>query len=681
MATRAPDAAEARAQGRRTTAAAPARPAIENVRPAVQCGRYPIKRTLGESVTVTADAHADGHDALRVVLLWRREGEDGWHEEPMDALGNDAWRGAFPIRALEPHLYAVEAWPDRFASWRRDLARKARAGVHADVDLQAGAALVEEAARRSRGADARLLRASAAALRGEGSDGLAERVACALEKGLAALMERHPDRRGAARSRPELRVSVDRERARLGAWYEMFPRSCSPAPGRHGTFADCEARLGYVAAMGFDVVYLPPIHPIGRSHRKGRNNGLRAEPGDPGSPWAIGAREGGHTAIHPELGGLDDFRRLLARARELGMEVALDLAFQCAPDHPWVEQHPEWFIRRPDGSVQHAENPPKKYEDIYPLHFDGPDWRGLWDALLEVVLFWVAQGVRAFRVDNPHTKPYAFWEWLIAEVRRRHPEVFFLSEAFTRPKVLYHLARIGFSQSYTYFAWRNTKRELTEFMGELAGGELAEFFRPNLWPNTPDILPEPLQYGGRPAFAVRLLLAATLGASYGIYGPAFELAVGRGLRPGGEEYLDSEKYALRHWELDDPASLRELIARVNRIRRDHPALHSDRRLRFHHVDNDQLIAYSKTSEALDDVVVTVANLDPHHPQSGWLELPAAELGLPEHGGFQVHDLISDARYFWSGPRNYVRLDPACQPGHVFHVRRRVRSEHDFDYYL
>jgi starch synthase (maltosyl-transferring) len=474
---------------------------------------------------------------------------------------------------------------------------------------------------------------------------------------------------------------ADRERARFGAWYEMFPRSCAQEPGRHGTFRDCERRLDYVASMGFDVLYLPPIHPIGRTHRKGKNNDPVAAPGDVGSPWAIGAKEGGHKAVHPDLGTLEDFRRLVEKARERGLEVALDLAYQCSPDHPWVEEHPQWFRWRPDGRVQYAENPPKKYEDIYPIYFENESWKELWDELRSVVDFWIDQGVRIFRVDNPHTKPFRFWEWMIGEVKREHPEVVFLAEAFTRPRVMYQLAKLGFTQSYTYFAWRNTKRELTEYLRELTRTEVREYFRPNLWPNTPDILTEPLQYGGRAVFQARLVLAATLGASYGIYGPAFELGEARPRTPGSEEYLDSEKYELRHWDLGRADSLRSFVARVNRIRRENPALHANDRLRFHHIDNEQLIAYSKTSADLSSVVLAVVNLDPHHAHSGWLEIPVDELGLDPTQPYQAHDLLSDARYFWNGPRNFVRVDPAVVPAHVFRIRRKLRTERDFDYFL
>ncbi|MEZ5318286.1 MAG: alpha-1,4-glucan--maltose-1-phosphate maltosyltransferase [Vicinamibacterales bacterium] len=659
------------------TGPAPSRVAIENVRPRIECGRFPIKRTVGEPVVVTAEVHADGHDLLRADLRYRRAGAPEWSSVPMTPRGNDVWEGVFEVSMLAPCEYTVVAWPDRFRTWQRDLGRRADADQVTDVDLAIGAALVEAAAGRATGADQVLLATEADALR---TGPLAARVSRARLPGLTAIMDRYPDDRGAARHEPPLGVDVDRERARFSAWYELFPRSAGP-DGRHGTLADVAARLDGIAAMGFDIVYLPPIHPIGRVKRKGRNNQPEAGPEDVGSPWAIGAREGGHDAIHPDLGTLDDFRALVARARALDLEIALDLALQCAPDHPWVREHPAWFRSRPDGTIQYAENPPKKYEDIYPLDFETDDWRALWDAILAVVEFWVDQGVRVFRVDNPHTKPYAFWEWLIARVRQRTPEVFFLAEAFTRPKVMRRLARLGFSQSYTYFTWRNTRHELTEYLTELTTTDLADSFRPNFWPNTPDILPEPLQVGGRAAFALRVLLASTLGASYGIYGPAFEQLEARALRPGGEEYLDSEKYEIRDWPDDHPESLRELITRVNRIRRAHPALQSTGGLRFIPVDNEQLIAFAKHDADGRDTLIVVVNLDPHHAQSGWLDLPLDALGLADRESFQVHDLLGDARYFWSGARNYVALDPGAQPGHILAVRRRVRTERDFDYYL
>ena len=648
---------------------------IEAVTPQVDGGRFPIKRVTGEAVTVEADVFADGHDAVACALGFRRDEDRRWTEVPMTLVDNDRWRGAFAVGSPGRYRYTIRAWVDRWATWTRDLAKKADAGQDVSVDLQGGAGMVGRAAGRAGGDDRRALRRAAAEIRRGGAAG----VRAALADELAEAMARYPDRRHAVRYAAELPVVVDRERARFSAWYELFPRSTSDQPGRHGTFQDVEKRLAYVADLGFDVLYLPPIHPIGRTNRKGRNNATRAAAGDVGSPWAIGAEEGGHTAVHPDLGTIEDFDRVVERAEELGMEVALDLAYQCSADHPWLREHPEWFLHRADGTIAHAENPPKKYEDIYPLNFETEAWPELWQALRGVVEFWIGHGVRAFRVDNPHTKPFAFWEWMISTIKARHPEVIFLSEAFTRPKVMYRLAKVGFTQSYTYFAWRSTKWELEEYFGRDLP-RVREFFRPNLWPNTPDILTEPVQVGGRPAFMARLVLAATLGASYGIYGPPFELMERRPREPGSEEYLDSEKYAVRHWDLDHPDSLAELIARVNRARRENPALHTDRTLRFHDVDNDQLIAYSKRSADPPNVVVTVVNLDPIHTHSGWVHLPLAELGIdPEHP-YQLHDLITDARYVWQGDRGYVELDPQVVPAHVFRVRSRLRSEQDFEHF-
>jgi starch synthase (maltosyl-transferring) len=433
--------------------------------------------------------------------------------------------------------------------------------------------------------------------------------------------------------------------------------------------------------MGFDVLYLPPIHPIGRAFRKGRNNSTVAGPDDPGSPWAIGAAEGGHKAIHPELGTLEDFRHLVAAAAQHGIELALDIAFQCAPDHPYVAEHPEWFRRRPDGTIQYAENPPKKYQDIFPFDFETEHWRELWDELKSVVQFWVDQGVRIFRVDNPHTKPFPFWEWLIAEIKRDCPEAIFLAEAFTRPAALFGLAKRGFTQSYNYFPWRNTKWELTQYLTELTRTSVKEFFGLNLWPNTPDILPEYLQYGGRPAHMARFILAATLGPTYGVYGPVYELCENRPLAPGREEYIDSEKYEIKNWDIGRPDSLRGLIGRVNQIRRDNSAFRANHNLRFHDVDNDQIIAYSKSNGDRTNEVLVVVNLDPHYKQSGFITLPLEDLGLDLRQPYQAHDLLTDARYLWHGTRNYVELDPRTVPAHIFVIRRRVRTEHDFDYYL
>ena len=663
------------------TRSAPPRVVIENVRPAVESGRFPIKRVLGEEVRVEADIHADGHDLLAAVLRYRavRGEEAPWLEVPMEPLPNDLWRARFTVTELGTYEYTIEAWPDPFRSWRRDLEKRIEAGQDVSVELLVGCELIERAGRKAGGADAASLKEWADRIRGAGP--VSTRARRALAADLAALMDRVPPRETSSRHEPILRVVVDPVLARFGAWYEMFPRSAAESPGRHGTFEDCLRILDYVISMGFDILYLPPIHPIGTTHRKGPNNATACGPGDPGSPWAIGSREGGHTSIHPALGDLDGFRKLVDRARARGIEVALDIAYQCSPDHPWVVDHPEWFRALPDGSIRYAENPPKVYQDIYPLDFDSPDWRGLWEEMKSVVSFWIGQGVRIFRVDNPHTKPYAFWEWLIAEIKKDHPDVIFLSEAFTRPKVMARLARIGFTQSYTYFAWRNTSWELREYFTELTRTDMREYFRPNLWPNTPDILTATLQTGGRPAFLARLILAATLGASYGIYGPAFELCEHEPLEPGREEYLNSEKYEIRHWDRDRQDSLREVIARVNRIRHENPALHGDWSLRFHQITNDRLIAYTKSTDDRSNTILVVVNVDPHYTHAGFLELPLEELGLDPTQPYQVHDLLGNARYIWNGPRNYVELNPAVMPAHIFRMRRHLARENDFDYFL
>ncbi len=662
---------ESPAEGRR-------RVVIEGVSPQIDCGRFPIKRVLGEEVRVEADVFTDGHDQVACVLLVAPEGEAVWTEIPMGSTLNDRWRAAFTVERLGGYRFTVEAWVDRFRTWQNEFEKRVEARQDLKLPLREGAALVREAAGRAPAGDADRLRGWAKVMEGDGD--LAERAALALDPAFTALVDRYPDRSAARRYPRELRVTVDPVRARFSTWYEMFPRSASGGL-RHGTFRDVEGRLPYVAAMGFDVLYLPPIHPIGVTRRKGPNNALQVGPEDVGSPWAVGSAEGGHKAVDPRLGTPEDFRSLVAAARKSGIEIALDIALQCSPDHPYLTEHPEWFRTLPDGSVRHAENPPKKYEDIVPFDFETPDWRALWEELLSIFLHWVGEGVTVFRVDNPHTKAFAFWEWAIARVKERCPEAIFLAEAFTRPKVMYRLAKLGFTQSYTYFAWRNTKWEIERYFGELTRTEASEFFRPNLWPNTPDILTEYLQFGGRPAFMSRLVLAATLGASYGIYGPAFELQEARPREPGTEEYLDSEKYQLRSWNPDDPGSLSEFVARVNRVRAENPALRTDRTLRFHPVDNEQLLCFSKSSDADANLVLTVVNLDPHFKQSGWVELPLEELGVDAARPFQMHDLLSGSRFLWNGTRNYIELDPVTHPAQVFRVRRRVRREQDFDYYL
>jgi starch synthase (maltosyl-transferring) len=634
---------------------------IEAVAPSVDCGRHPVKRILGDKVGVEADCFAEGHDLLAVTLRFRHDDDELWQSTPMEPLGNDRWGASFGVDRLGLWHFGIEARVDALASWRNEFERR-RDPADVREAARKGADLVAAAAKRASGPERSRLREWCDKMRSEPPERL--RV-LALDGAVAALAGRFAPHGGATRSIEDYQVRVERERARFSTWYEIFPRSCAGSAA-HGTLKELVRCLDDVAAMGFDVLYLPPIHPIGRVRRKGRNNSTVSIAEDVGSPWAIGAEEGGHKAIHPLLGTREDFRALLAAAKARGLEVALDIAFQCAPDHPYVARHPGWFRANTDGSIQSAENPPKKYEDIYPLDFESEDWRALWLELRSIVDYWIGEGVLLFRVDNPHTKPFAFWEWALEEVRQRHPDVLFLSEAFTRPKVMHRLAKIGFSQSYTYFTWRESKQELTEYFTELAQGPGREYFRPNCWPNTPDILPRHLQGAPPAAFRLRLVLAATLAANYGIYGPAFELMENVPREPGSEEYRNSEKYQLRAWDTARADSLAPFIARINRIRHEHRALQSDWSLRFHATDNEQLLCYSKSAGA-GDRMLSVVNLDPHNPQSGWVTLDPGILGIAGDAPFEVHDLLSGERYEWRGPRNYVRLDPAARPAHLFHL--------------
>ena len=652
---------------------------IEGITPQVDGGRFPAKRTVGDQVRVEADIFTDGHDAIAASLLARREGSPDWTEIPMRPLVNDRWEAAFRVTELGRYEYKVRGWVDHFETWRRDLLKRIEADSDVAVDYMIGADLVTEASKRALGRDAGWLGERASALR-SGKEPKELRTP-AIDPMLHELALRYPDQRFATESDRELSIVVDPVRARFSSWYELFPRSTAQKAGEHGTFADCEKRLPDIAEMGFNVVYLPPIHPIGVTFRKGRNNSPVAQPGECGSPWAIGSAEGGHKEIHKQLGTEQDFRHFVSKAKEFDLSVALDIAFQAAPDHPYVGNHKSWFKKRPDGTIQYAENPPKKYQDIYPFDFESDDWSGMWEEMKSVFLHWVGMGVTIFRVDNPHTKAFPFWEWVIAEIKRDHPEVLFLAEAFTRPKIMYRLAKLGFSQSYTYFPWRNGKQEITAYLSELTQTPVREFFRPNQWPNTPDILTEFLQMGGRPAFAIRLLLAATLGSNYGIYGPAFELLENLPVRHGSEEYLNSEKYEIRHWDLNRADSLHGLIARVNEIRNNNAALQSDWSLQFHSADNDQLLCYSKESEDRSNLLLTVVNLDPHHTQTGFVTLPLGELEIPQDRAYEAEDLLSGERYLWHGPRNYVELNPTRMSGHILKIHRRMKVETDFEYFL
>jgi starch synthase (maltosyl-transferring) len=638
---------------------------IESLTPAVDCGRYPVKREVGGILEVEADIFKDGHDVLVAYLKYRRPGERAWRETPMRHVDNDRWAGAFTLEVLGRYHYTIEALAEPFRSWLADLEKRHEGGQDLASALGEGVALIRAAAERATGDDRRAL--SRYADRIEQAVTPAETVALAGEAELGALMARHIDRMEATWAERELEVVVDRERARFAAWYEFFPRS-GVSVDRSATFKEAEAQLTRAAAMGFDIVYLPPIHPIGRAHRKGRNNTLVAAPGDPGSPWAIGSVDGGFTAVHPDLGTLDDFDRFVEAARRLGLEVALDFAIQCSPDHPWVREHPEWFFHRPDGTIKYAENPPKKYQDIYPLNFQCEDPRPLWEEMRRILEFWIGHGVRTFRVDNPHTKPVKFWEWLIRAVEDAHPEVIFLAEAFTRPKMMQVLAKAGFTQSYTYFTWRNDKQELIDYLTEITTPPVAEYFRGNFWPNTPDILHETLQRGGRPAFKTRLGLAATLSSLYGIYS-GYELCENVAREPGSEEYLNSEKYEYKVRAWDAPGNLVEYVTRINRIRRENRALHGYRNLRFYLSDDPHILFFGKMTPARDNVVFVAANLDPFAAHAGLVDVPIAELGIDAHQTYRMRELVGDQSYEWRGPRVYVELNPEIEPVQIFVLQR------------
>ncbi|RJR19723.1 MAG: alpha-1,4-glucan--maltose-1-phosphate maltosyltransferase [Nitrospiraceae bacterium] len=651
---------------------------IENVKPEIDGGRYPVKRVVGEAVTVTADIFTDGHDSISASLLYRRDSESGWKESPMKFISNDSWHGEFTVEQAGKYYYTVRAWIDHFTTWQKDLKKRVDAGQDLRVPLLVGSGFIRKALNTASGEDKKRLAAIINIL--EKTPVTDASASVALGNELGVLMARYPQIELASLYVRELEVTVDVRKGGFSSWYERFPRSCSPEPGRHGTFRDCEALLPEIARMGFDVFYLPPVHPIGVTDRKGKNNSPKAEPDDVGSPWAIGSAEGGHKSIHPQLGTIEDFERLVFKARDLGIDIAMDLAFQCSPDHPYVKEHPEWFTLRPDGTIQYAENPPKKYQDIFPLNFETDQWKELWEELRSVVQFWIDRGVRIFRVDNPHTKPFPFWEWLITGIKKDHPEVIFLAEAFTRPKVMYELARIGFTQSYTYFTWRNTKGEFMDYITELFNTDVREYFRPNFWPNTPDILPEHLQYGGRPVHIIRLILAATLSPNYGIYGPVFELCSSDAIQ-AREEYLHSEKYEVRHWDWDSPGNLKDLIARINQIRRENPALQSPWNLTFYESENNFILFYGKVTKDLSSIILVAVNLDPYHTQSGWVHVPIKELGIDPSQPYLVHDLLGDDKFIWHGEKNFVELNPQVLPGSIFMLRRRLKRESDFDYFM
>lgn len=658
---------------------------IERVSPEIDGGRFPIKAVPGDVIAVEADIFADGHDYLSARLLYKHADDATWTETPMALLGNDRWGASFIIEKQGQYRYTLEAWADHLGSWQHEIELKIADGQHITSELLAGAHYVDGMLERAGGkpsksrsrkpapesADVIALREMAALFRAGADPSLAESryneaVSVAGSEQFTFFAHRYPERQHPTRYQYELLVEVDRARAGFSTWYCLFPRSTAREVGKHGTFRDVEALLPRIAGMGFDVLYLPPIHPIGTTHRKGKNNSVACQPGDPGVPYGIGSELGGHDAIHPELGTVDDFKHLISIAANYGMEVAMDLAIQCSPDHPWAKKHPQWFKKRPDGTIQYAENPPKKYQDIYPVYFETDDWQNLWLELKRVLLVWASWGVRIVRVDNPHTKPFGFWEWIIAEVKREYPDMLFLSEAFTKPKVMQELAKRGFAHSYTYYTWRNTKNELQDYLTELTKGEMRHYFRPNFWPTTHDINPYILQSGHEPQFLIRYFLAATLSSNYGIYGPSFELMEHVPF-PNKEEYLNSEKYEIRYWDWEKTNRLTYLIGLTNRIRHENAALQQTNNLTFCHVSDDAIMAYLKVSG--DNQLLIVVNTDAYQRRAGMVQVPIWQLMLAPNQSYQVHDLLTGAYYTWKGEQNYVELDPYVLPMHILRIER------------
>ncbi len=629
---------------------------IENIQPQVDNGLYPAKRTIGERVDVTADIFGDGHDHIRAQLLYKHSSASKWTTIELNPGMNDSWSASFITDQKGIYSFTIQAWIDHFDTWFDGFKKKAAADVDVHVELQEGSIILRKLAKSS---NEELIELANTLKDGD----YARSIALVLSDRFARIVHDNPLIEFETRYEKEFFISVEHKKANYSTWYELFPRSAS-LEGKHGTFKDVIKLLPRVHAMGFDVLYLPPIHPIGKINRKGKNNNVKSEKGEPGSPWAIGSDEGGHKAIHPELGTLDDYKKLIAEASKHGIDLALDLAFQCAPDHPYVKEHPEWFKQRPDGSIQYAENPPKKYQDIYPFNFETEAWEALWDELKSVIIFWIEQGVKIFRVDNPHTKPIPFWQWAIAEVNKAHPDIIFLSEAFTRPKIMASLGKAGFTQSYTYFTWRVSKGEIIEYMNELVHGPSRNYFRPNFWPNTPDILPFHLQHQGENVFILRLALAATLSASYGMYGPSYEFYENTPV-PGREEYINSEKYEIRKYDWKKTNRTTDIISLINKARREHPALQSTWNMQFCSIEDPNLVAYIKATDDLSDIVLVVVNIDPHNRHSGYVQLPKERLKLGNRINVKLKDLITDEQYTWTQEWNYIELDPYKMPFHLF----------------
>lgn len=629
---------------------------IENVQPLVDGGLYPAKRTAGERVDVSAAIFGDGHDHIRAEVLYKKESATAWQRVEMNPTFNDEWKASFYVTEQGIYVYTIQAWVDHFDTWYDGFKKKANAKIDVTVELMEGAILL-----RTLGESSPDLITYARRL--EDKSRYQTAIDLVLSKEFEEVVHHNPLRIYEAKLSSEIKIKVEHAKANFSAWYEFFPRSASLEAGKHGTFQDCIRLLPRIAAMGFDVLYFPPIHPIGKVNRKGKNNNVRSQPGEPGSPWAIGSDEGGHKAILPALGSLSDFKKLVVEAKKMGIDVAMDIAFQCAPDHPYVKEHAEWFKQRPDGSIQYAENPPKKYQDIYPFNFENDNWQGLWDELKSVFLFWIEQGVKIFRVDNPHTKPIPFWHWVISEIQKDHPDIIFLSEAFTRPKVMAALAKVGFTQSYTYFTWRVSKQELIDYVNELVFGPSRNYFRPNFWPNTPDILPYHLQHQSENSFILRYAMAATLSSNYGVYGPAYEFYENTPIE-GREEYFNSEKYEVRHYDWKRTNRMTDIMSLLNKIRKENEAMQSTWNIQFCPIENNQILAYLKATDDLKNIILVVVNLDPHRGQSGYVQLPKDRLKLTDKINIKVHDLITDEHYTWTQEWNYVDLNPNKMPFHV-----------------
>lgn len=638
---------------------------IENVNPQLNEGKFYVKRVVGEQVLVTADVFSDGHDVVACCVKFKHEKSRNWEEVRMTPLGNDFWQARFTVEKQGLYAYCIEGWVDHPLNWQHGLERKIDDGQHVTSELLEGAEYLKPILKKAGAQEKKYLEQLIQWFSDEAS--YEKAIEEAVSNTLKDIFVKYPDKFLANESE-ELQVYVDRTKARFSTWYEFFPRSASPEAGKHGTFKDCEAILPRVAAMGFDVLYFPPVHPIGEVNRKGKNNATTAQPGDVGSPWGIGSQKGGHKAIHPDLGTVDDFKRLVAKAKEYDIEIAMDFALQCAPDHPYVKEHPQWFKWRPDGTVQYAENPPKKYQDILPIYFESADYKNLWKELLSIALYWVEEcGVRIYRVDNPHTKPYFFWGWLIEEVKKKHPDVLFLSEAFTRPKVMHQLGKQGFTQSYTYFTWRNSKKELQEYVEELTQTDQKEFFRPNFWPNTPDINPFPLQGANESMYLQKYFLAATLSSNTGVYGPVYEFMDSEPL-PGKEEYKNSEKYEIRHWDWEKENKLMTIMTRINRARKDHASLQQTNNIEFCDTDADNLMAYYKFSDDKSCETLMVVSLDAYYTRQGWVKIPLEKLGVCEGQQIQIKDLITGSSYIWDKEWCFVELHPVL-PFHLFKIKK------------